>query len=251
MAAPYLLRRASIPNMAGILMFPIMLLGPSIAGIVMTRLADGRKGLTDLRTRLFSVRVAPRYYAILLVPPILVLTVLKGLETFVSPMYAPNFFLIGVLFGVPAGFLEEIGWTGYALPKMVARGNGFAASVLLGVVWSLWHLPVINFLGAASPHGAYWFRFFLAFALAMTAMRVLIAWLHAHTRSILLAQLMHVSSTGVLVIFGAPRVNAVQEAVWYATYGLALWIVVGVMVRFFGINSWSGDLQQSELVATR
>jgi hypothetical protein len=90
---------------------------------------------------------------------------------------------------------------------------------------------VINFLGTASPHGKYWLQFFLAFALAMTAMRVLIAWLYVNTKSVLLAQLMHVSSTGSLVVFSAPRVTATQEVCWYAIYGLALWIVVGVIAK--------------------
>ena len=54
--------------------------------------------------------------------------------------------------------------------------------------------------------------------LAMTAMRVLIAWIYTNTKSVLLAQLMHVSSTGSLVLFSAARVTALQEAMWYALY---------------------------------
>jgi uncharacterized protein len=56
--------------------------------------------------------------------------------------------------------------------------------------------------------------FFLAFSLAMTAMRVLIAWIYTNTKSVLLAQLMHVSSTGSLVLLSAARVTALQEAMW-------------------------------------
>jgi membrane protease YdiL (CAAX protease family) len=83
---------------------------------------------------------------------------------------------MGVLFGVPAGLLEEIGWTGFAFPRKSSRHNPLGASILLGLLWSLWHLPVVNYLGTATPHGAYWFPFFLVFAFAMTAMRVLISW---------------------------------------------------------------------------
>jgi len=152
----------------------------------------------------------------LLLPPALVLTVLLFLERFVSPVYAPNHFLIGILFGIPAGFLEEIGWMGYAFPKMRSESNGLAPSILLGLLWALWHLPVVNYLGTATPHGAYWLSFFLAFGFAMSAMRVLIAWIYTNTKSVLLAQLMHVSSTGSLVLFSAARVTAAQEAMWYA-----------------------------------
>jgi membrane protease YdiL (CAAX protease family) len=141
---------------------------------------------------------------------------------------------MGVVFGIPAGFLEEIGWTGYALPKMLSANDGLASSVLLGLLWAVWHLPVINYLGTSSPHGAYWLPFFLAFSLAMTAMRVLIAWIYTNTKSVLLAQLMHVSSTGSLVVFSAARVTAAQEAMWYALYGTALWIAVGIVLATFG-----------------
>ena len=141
---------------------------------------------------------------------------------------------MGILFGIPAGFLEEIGWMGYAFPKMRSESNGLAPSILLGLLWALWHLPVVNYLGTATPHGAYWLPFFLAFSFAMSAMRVLIAWIYTNTKSVLLAQLMHVSSTGSLVLFSAARVTAAQEAMWYALYGTALWIAAGIVVKTFG-----------------
>lgn len=146
----------------------------------------------------------------------------------------PNRFLFGVLFGLPAGLLEEIGWTGYAFPKMSSQSNELAASILLGLFWSIWHLPVIDYLGTATPHGAYWLHFFLAFAVAMTAMRVLISWIYTNTKSVFMAQLMHVSSTCSLVIFSAPRLTAGQEVVWYAVYGISLWIAVAIVAKAYG-----------------
>jgi hypothetical protein len=111
------------------------------------------------------------------------------------------------------------------------------AAVLLGIFWGIWHLPVIDYLGTATPHGAYWLPFFLSFTAAMTAMRVLIAWLYSNTRSVLLCQLMHVCSTGSLVIFSPPRVSAAQEAFWYAVYAAALWIVVALLAVVRGTTN--------------
>jgi membrane protease YdiL (CAAX protease family) len=228
-AAPHLIRREPLPKMSGILMFPVMLIGPALSGILLTKIVDGKCGLRDLCARSFRWRFAPGWYAPLLIPPALILTVLFILQRFVSLAYASSRFGLGILFGVPAGLLEEIGWTGYAFPKMRNHQGAFASSLLLGLGWAAWHLPVIDFLGAAVPHGAYFYAFFLSFALAMTAMRVLICWMYANTSSVLLAQLMHISSTGSLVVFGAQHVTARQEASWYAIYGVGLSIIVAVV----------------------
>jgi hypothetical protein len=63
---------------------------------------------------------------------------------------------------------------------------------------------------------------------------VLICWIYTNTESVLLSQFMHVSSTGSLVIFSAPRVSAAQEALWYGLYGTSLWVVVAIVARTYG-----------------
>lgn len=228
-AAPYVLHRESVPKMAGLLMFPAMLLGPTLVGIVLTWLTDGKGGLKDLFSRMRRVHVPARWYGALLIPPALVLTVLVGLRTLVSPIFAPNTFLIGLGFGLVAGFCEEIGWMGYAFPKIRLKHSALGSAVLLGLLWGAWHLPVIDYLGTATPHGSYWLPFFLAFTALMTAMRVLIAWIYANTRSVVMAQLMHASSTGSLVVLSPPAATAAQETPWYAVYAIVLWLVVAVV----------------------
>ncbi len=229
-AAPHLIRRQPLPELTGVLMFPAMLLGPSLACILLTRLFDGPAGLREVFSRMRHFGFTVRWYAALLIPPILVLSILLLLKTFVSPVYSPNRFWLGMAFGIPAGFFEEIGWTGFAFPKMRLKLPPLRAAILLGLLWGLWHVPVINFLGTAVPHGTYWLHFFLAFTAAMTAMRVLISWLYAHTKSIPLAQLMHACSTGSLVVFSPPTATAPQEAFWYATYAAALWLLVAAFL---------------------
>jgi len=229
-AAPHLLHHQPLPNLTGVLMFPAMLLGPSLTGILLTRLIYGRVGLRDLFSRMRRFRFPARWYVALLIPPVVVLAILALLKTFVSPVYTANRFWLGLAFGIPAGFFEEIGWTGFAFPTMCLKLSPHRAAILLGLLWGLWHVPVINSLGTAVPHGAYWLHFFLAFAAAMTAMRVLISWLYAQTRSVLLAQLMHAGSTGSLVVFSPPAANAPEEAFWYAAYAAVLWLLVAALL---------------------
>jgi len=233
-AAPHLLRGEAIPKFAGLMMFPTMLLGPSLVSIVLTRLIDGSEGLRDLFARMRRVAIPARWYAALFIPPALVLTVLFCMKTFISPDFAPNRFWIGISFGFVAGFFEEIGWMGFAFPKMRHPENTLAPAIFLGLLWSVWHIPVIDYLGTSTPHGSYWLPFFLAFTAAMTAMRVLIAWTYANTNSVALAQLLHACSTGSLVIFSPPRVTAAQESLWYAIYAAALWLLVALIASVYG-----------------
>ncbi|GAC1347250.1 MAG: hypothetical protein NVSMB27_12260 [Ktedonobacteraceae bacterium] len=235
MVAPKLIRGEAIQSSDGLLMFPVMLIGPALASIILTGMVDGRSGLRNLFSRMGRWRVGTRWYAAaLLIPPALILAVLLFLRTLLSPVFSPHLFLLGFLFGIPAGFLEEIGWTGYAFPKMLLKRNALTASLLLGGLWGLWHLPVIDFLGAAYPHGAYWLPFVLVFIALLTAMRALIAWVYSNTSSVLLAQLMHISSTGFLVMFSPSLVSPAQETLWYAVYAAILYIAVAIVVTRYG-----------------
>ena len=130
-----------------------MLVGPSFSGIFLTRWFDGRQGLQSLFARMRRFRFPLRWYIALLIPPAMVLAVLLCLKAFVSPVYTPNRFWIGVTFGILAGFLEEIGWMGFAYPRLRQRFAVLPAAAILGLFWGLWHAPVIDFLGSASPHG--------------------------------------------------------------------------------------------------
>jgi uncharacterized protein len=158
-AAPKLLRGESLPTLNGILTFPAMLLGPVSCGILLTRIVNDAGGLRDLVARGTRFRVPLRWYAWLLVPPMAVLMILSNLKTFVYPVYTPN----RSYGSVTAGILEEIGWMGFAYPKMNQRFSPFRAAVFRGLLWGIGHLPVIDFLGAATPHRTAWFPFFLAF----------------------------------------------------------------------------------------
>jgi membrane protease YdiL (CAAX protease family) len=236
-AAPKLFQAAPLPKLTGILMFPAMLLGPSLSGIFLTHKLGGREGLRDLFARMRRIRFPLRWYIAVPIPPAMVLVVLFCFKTLISPAYTRNRFWLGATFGILAGFLEEIGWMGFVYPRLRERFSVLPAAAILGLLWGLWHAPVIDFLGAASPHGRALPAFFAAFIAAMTAMRVLIAWFYERTQSIALARLIHISSTASLVVFSPPAVNPAQEAVWYALYAVGLWLVAILFLRLTAADS--------------
>ncbi len=127
---------------------------------------------------------------------------------------------------------------------MAVRLGPLGGAVVLGVLWGIWHLPVVDSLGAASPHGPAWPEFFLAFVALVAGLWVLIAWVYTGTGSVLLAQVMHASSTGFLVILSAGGVSPYQESAWYALDAAVLWMVVVLVVL-------GGGFQRAAVVERR
>ena len=228
------LRGDSLQFVDVLLMFLPMLAGPGISGITMTYIVDGRSGLRDLFSRMSKWRAGVRWYAAaILIPPVLILTVLLTLDTLTSPVFSPRFIPEGILFGLLAGFFEEIGWMGYAYPKMKLKYNALATGVYLGLLWTIWHI-VADYLGSSGDYGGYWLPHFLVWMVAtFTAMRVLIVWVYTNTRSVLLAQLMHASSTGFLSIL-VPSLSPTNDILFYAVYAAILWIAVVIVVARYG-----------------
>jgi uncharacterized protein len=122
--------------------------GPALAAMVMAVVMGGRPGLRELRASGRHWRVGwPWYISVLVVPPLLILAgvllVLGGPATppAVGPgliaSYAGYFVLVFFAVGLP----EELGWRGFALPRLQARFGPLGGTLILGALWAGWHLP--------------------------------------------------------------------------------------------------------------
>lgn len=212
--------------------------GPSIAGLVMTALTGGREGMRDLGRRMLRWRVGAGWWAFaLLTGPALVAAVLFGLSLS-SPDFTPGLFTTDdpaglVVLGLGAGLLgggllEELGWTGFAVPTLRRRRGPFATGLIVGVLWGVWHLPIAVWASRAMAGDASMAEFvagFLAFYfVALPAYRILLVRLHDHTASLLLVMLMHaVLSAGTVIL---QPLSTRGHFTWNLLLGIALWGVV-------------------------
>lgn len=217
-------------------------LGPIIASILLTGLVYGKAGFRELLSRLLRWRVGVRWYAVaLLTAPLFAMVILFAL-TLVSPVFLPGILTTDdrvslILSGIVAGFIfgglmEELGWTGFAVPELRRRCGVFTTGLIVGVLWGAWHfLP--TFWGSGDSSGAldlplFLPGFFFHYA-GLSAFRVLMVWVYDRTESLLVAILMHASLTASALFILAPSVEGVPLFTYYLILAAALWIVVAAV----------------------
>jgi len=212
------------------LIFLAMLVGPCLGGLALAGLTNGRAGLRVVRTRALDWNVAPHWYGIaLLIAPMALLTILGLFTAVAGPSYAPNFNWTLLAVGLIAGAFEEIGWTGFATPLLLARGDTWSAGLRLGLIWAMWHTLVV-FLFTFGAMGQGWIISFIVVYIAMlTPYRILMTWVYANTKSVFLGALMHASYTGwLLALF--PATSPAQSLIWQSAFAAALW-TAALLVR--------------------
>lgn len=211
----------------------IMLITVCLLGIGLTYLLEGRDGLRELFSRMMRWRVGARWYLAPLIFPLLISLLLLVLAALVSPGFRPNIFPLGIVMGLLAGFLEETGWMGFAFPRMKSKHTVLAASLMLVVLHVLWHFAG-DYLGASQVRGASWLPHFVAFCVAMVAMRLILVWVYANTGSLLIAQVMHASSTGFLAILVPMSLSSELDTLFYLCYAVVLWGVAFILIARYG-----------------
>jgi membrane protease YdiL (CAAX protease family) len=234
--------RDVIPALPGLVV--IGTFGPLVAAVILTGQERGRAGVRSLLGRILQWRVAPIWYAVALLGPLVLTLVAMVLEVVALGGQPPS---LGVLIReLPSTLLtlvvnavyllifvtlgEEVGWRGYALPALQARYSALLASLILGVLWGLWHLPV--FFNPDTSYSRLPFFLFLAFIVLIA---VLMTWLFNSTGgSVLMAMFFHaVLNTAaelwkVLPEYSVEPPTAAEAAAASAHYYLMVGIVVGV-----------------------
>jgi CAAX protease family protein len=174
----------------------LLLLGtfaPSMVALWMTARAEGSSGIRALLGRVLQWRVAAHWYvfAVSYIAAIkLAVALIHRVATGAWPRFGTDPWYViplAIAFSTPFQAGEEIGWRGYALPRLAARFGFGRASILLGLIWACWHFPQF-FIREADTYG----QSFVAFVMQVTALSVAMSWLYVHTNgSLLLVMLLH------------------------------------------------------------
>ena len=218
-------------------------LGPSLTSLLLIGLFYGRAGFRELLSRLLKWRVSFHWYAVaLLTAPVLVTAILLALSL-TSPVFLPKILTTAdkvglILTGLVAalifgGFLEELGWTGFATPELRRRYNIVTTGLIVGILHAVWHfLP--TFWASGDSSGALDLLLFLPPCLfyigVLPAYRVLMVWVYDRTRSLLVAMLMHASLTASNPFILSPPAKGVSLMLYYLILTLVMWIVVAAVI---------------------
>ena len=210
-------------------------LGPPIAAVIVTRMTDGSQSTRQLLRRLLRWRVGWRWYGVAVLLPGLVVigTIIidAQIRRITTPLPSPEFVLlfVGLIVAsaIIGGGLEEIGWRGFALPRLQASLDAFTASLAIGVVWMIWHAPLFIVPGAVQSDLPV-----LPFVVQGIALAVVFTWLYNSTRgSLLLAVLLHGSFNAWLSTVWLLRDDIDPLTLWIMAI-LVCMIAIGVVVVY-------------------
>jgi uncharacterized protein len=212
--------------------------GPIIAAIIVLALTRGWAGVRELLMSIVRWRVGLGWYAVALLLPVAILLVALYLnalfggpiptaEDFAALYTLPLLFLSTTLINGP--LTEEPGWRGCLLPRLQSRYTPLVASLIVGVIWTSWHLPLL----LSDPTGQ---RPPLQFFVWVVAQSVVFTWVYNGTRgSVLLVILMHGSANTIFRFFGPMLIgSAAYGQLWWLLAAL-WWVVALAVIAIFGM----------------
>lgn len=221
-----------------------MLAGPSVTGVALTAIVSGRPGLGEFVERLLRWRVAARWYLVALITAPTAMTATLLFLSIGSPSYLPgvmtsdhkaSLLFVSLAVGLSAGIFEELGWTGFAIPTVRRRHGAIATGVIVGIWWSAWHL-LPNLWSSGAAAGELSLSTYLAsttiavFIGYLTAFRLLMVWVYEHTRSLLVAMLMHVSLTASLLVLNPLNLAGARLQIYSFAIAAVVWLVTALVV---------------------
>jgi uncharacterized protein len=228
-----------------------------VAAVVITAQESGRAGLRSLLSRIVRWRVAPFWYGVALLGPIVLQLVAMALHVGLGGQPPNPLAMVGALpivlvtfvyMLIQVGIGEEVGWRGYALPRLQAGYGALLSSVILGVIWTLWHLPL--FFNPATGYSLTPFWVFLIFMLPVS---ILITWVFNSTGgSVPIIMILHAMlNASISPLWRAIPDYSTREATTtavvthlYLVQAAVLWVATVAVVLVYGPRDLSRHPRQ-------
>jgi membrane protease YdiL (CAAX protease family) len=237
----YIFIRPGTPMLGWTPIWFLFIFSPSISAIVVSWIVGGVSQVKRLLSGFTRWRIGSRWYLaalFLFLGPLVIVLVYIALghpPTGLRPGWTIPLLLAQAFTQFFAGPLsEEAGWRGFALPRLEARYNALVSSLILGVIWTFWHLPLFYLTGATQmsiPMPIY-----LLLTLTLT---VYMTWLYNNTHgSLIITTLAHYSYNLTGTLLTGP-LSLMPAMVFYLTAGPLLFLVVVGIVIYFGPRSLS------------
>jgi membrane protease YdiL (CAAX protease family) len=224
-----ILLKISVETSLGFVLFLLGIIGPMVTGIGFTYLTKNRAGQRDYWLRVIDLRrIGLKWFLILL----LFVPVLNGLaalidvvlggagavwgESLVNVASNPFGLVLSAMFATLIPFIEELGWRGYVLDRLQATHSAFLSTLILGIVWSLWHLPGFFMEDTYQAGLGVGTLEFWLFMIGIVPLSFAVTWVYNNTnRSILAVILFHgiVNFTGELFDI-TERANTISIVLW-------------------------------------
>ena len=227
----------SVQTRPGAILGLLGLLGPMLAGIGFTFLTQGKEGRRDYWLRIIDLkRIKPKWALVifLFVPVMMTLTAIldllsggsvapfeKTIASFLAQPLSLVPFALGIFFIGP--FPEELGWRGYVLDRLQTKWNALSSSLILGVVWAMWHLPLFFIRDTYQYNQGAWSAWFWLFMVGIIPLAVIFTWIFNNTRRSTAAIILF----HFMVVFTDELLNLTMRTDIYSTL---LWIVAAIIV---------------------
>ena len=214
---------------------------PTISALILSAIIGGWREVRHLLSGFTRWNVGMRWYlaaAYLFLGPLLFALVYIALGNPISGMAAgtTTSVLLGqVVFTLFSGPLaEEAGWRGFALPRLQKKYNALVSSLILGVIWTCWHIPLF-FLPGSSQQGIP----FPIYLMLVVTLGVYFTWLYNNTRGSLIITVLAHFSFNMSGGFIAGTLGLLPPMVLYIAAGSMLVLSVVGVVLYFGVKSLS------------
>jgi membrane protease YdiL (CAAX protease family) len=226
--------------------------GPMIAAFIVLAITKRREGVLGLLKSMGKVNVKLKWYAAIILLPLAITLASAGvsllygtdLTNLFNPGMAPLFVVLMFLNTTLTSGFEEPGWRGYALSKLQETYTANKSSIIVGIVWAIWHYPFLVYLNLVQlGTGAFLSVFaIIGFTASTVGGSILFSWVYNNTKSVFMAILFH----GLMNFIPQIVMGGVTDSMGGVIVALITWGIAFIFVKKYGEQTLTGLTEEEK-----